>query len=292
MAIDEEYFEIISCVEDELKIFDQYFKIRLLNDIPLKFDGIIKSYFSKKGKRIRPALIFLVLKAMNEEVCEQHYLNALAVEMIHNATLLHDDIIDESTARHSMPSLNVQYDPKLAVLAGDYLLSIALSALSELKSAEVTEIYTRSISSLINGEISQYFEKEENVSIEQYISKSQNKTAELFKAGLLSALFFTKKFHNEKNIEDFALNFGTAFQIYNDLNGIDEDMKNGINTAPILYYKEFSQDILTAEKIKNSPAIEKTHDLINYYRNKAIENISFLEDNQYKKAIIELCKII
>ena len=85
---------------------------------------------------------------------------------------------------------------------------------------------------------------------------------------------------------------GIAFQIKNDLGGLEEDIKNGVKTAPIIYYKELTQNPLSVEAIQNSAAIEKTKNLIGLYAGRAIENIAYIEDNQYKKAICDLCRII
>lgn len=293
MADSAEYFKIIKCIENEFSFFDKCFESRIKKEIPAKFGEILDFYFSKKGKRLRPALIFLILKSMGLEIAEKHYLLAFANEMIHNATLLHDDIIDNAAFRHSLPALNALYDNKMAVLAGDYLLSLALEALSELGAAEVIKIHANSISNLISGEIGQYFEKDSEVTIEQYIEKSKNKTAELFRTGIAGAVALVEQEIAHKNeIEAFALNFGIAFQIKNDLGGLEEDIKNGVKTAPIIYYKELTQKPLSVEAIQNSAAIEKTKNLIRLYTGRAIENIAFIEDNQYKKAICDLCRII
>ena len=292
MVIEAEYFQIIQCIKKEFDIFEDYFKNRLKTEIPEKFKEILEFYFSKKGKRIRPALIFLLLNALGHEVCEKHYLLAFANEMIHNATLLHDDIIDNAQFRHSLPSINALYDNKLAVLAGDYLLSLALGALSEIGDSKVIKIHTTSISRLISGEIGQYFEKGEKVTIEHYLQKSRNKPAELFRAGLLSAVEISQNPANCGEIEAFSLNFGTAFQIFNDLAGIAEDIANGVSTAPVIYYSQITKVPPDIKSLQNSTAIDQTKALISEYLRRAIENIAFIEDNQYKKAIVDLCKII
>ena len=286
------YFQIIECVKNEFAIFEKYFKNHVKTSDLAKFNGILDFYFSKKGKRLRPALIFLLLRALGAEVSAKHYHLAFANEMIHNATLLHDDIIDNAKIRHSLPSVNSLYDNKLAVLAGDYLLSLALNALSEIGNSEVIKIHTASISRLILGEIGQYFAKDENFSIENYIQKSSNKTAELFRAGLLSSVQILDFKENINQIEQFSLNFGIAFQIYNDLQGVWDDYSNGIKTAPIVFYYETTKEPFNEENFKNSNAFERTNALISKFSLKAIENISFIEDNQYKNAIIDLCKTI
>ena len=291
MVKEAKYFQIIKCVKNELDFFDKCFKSRINRDVPAQFQKVIDLYFAQKGKRVRPALIFLLLKALGLEITEKHYLLAFACEMIHNATLLHDDIIDNAALRRSAPSINAIYDNKMAVLAGDYLLGVALGALCELENAQIIKICAQSISRLVHGEISQYFEKGRRVSIEEYIEKSKNKTAELFKAGLLSALELSSC-KKTAEIERFALNFGIAFQIRNDLEGIEDDLQNGLMTAPVIFYSCLSDEPPSLQKIQNSPAVERTKELISAYSTQAIENIAFIGDNLYKNALIDLCKII
>lgn len=289
------YENTVSIIFEEITSFQTYFENSFLtSDTPIT--TVLSDYFSKKGKRIRPVLIFLLVKALGFSADESIYKLAFADEMIHNATLMHDDIIDSSPTRHGKTTINQAYDSKLAVLAGDYLLSLALKALSSFENSEIIKIHTDSISNIINGEISQYFEREKLLSIEEYIEKSKNKTAELFKAGLVSAAVICEtETENIKNIENFALNFGTAFQIHNDLadaieeNG-GEDFKNATYTAPWIYYFAENHDVKT-KMLKNTSAVHKTQDLIDSYISRAIENINFLGDNQFKQGIINLCNL-
>lgn len=286
MSFSEKYKEVISCIDDEFYLFDKYFKEKLVTENK-DFEKILSVFYTKKGKRIRSALMFLFAKAIGVNVDSQYFEMAFATEMVHNATLVHDDIIDCSFLRRECATINAKYDNKLAVLSGDYLLSLALNALSSINSYKITKIYTASISKIINGEIEQYFENGKMPLIEAYVVKSQKKTAELFKAGLCSVCVLADKEEFMETACNFALNFGTAFQIKNDLEDIEEDLKNQTFTAPVIF---FAQDT-NFEDIKNSEAIQKTNDLINLYINRAIENISSLEDNQYKQAIFNLCKM-
>lgn len=285
------YNEIISCIKGELESFDRYFESELLEE-RTQITPVLDRYFANKGKRIRTALIFLLTKALGSDVGEAQFKLAFADEMIHNATLIHDDIVDESLTRRGEETINAGYDNKLAVLAGDYLLALALKALSSLENLEVHNIHSSSMLNIINGEISQYFKRDEIPTIEEYIEKSKNKTAELFRTGLCSAALLCEKSENYTNIEDFAINFGIAFQIHNDLKELAEDIKNGIYTAPLIYYlQEKTPEDFSLGGLENSRAIDKTQDLINICLERAIENISFLEDNQYKHSMIELGKL-
>ena len=133
--------------------------------------------------------------------------------------------------------------------------------------------------------------------------KSKNKTAKLFEACIVSTYLASKKTDFLENARNFALNFGIAFQIHNDLKNISnlekisEDIKNGDYSAPIIFYaqdnnlKTIKNENKLLKDIKNSSAIQKTKALITEYTNKAIENLSFIEDNLYKEALVNLCKL-
>ncbi len=304
------YKNIIKVIDSELSEFERLFDSLLKSGNECALEPVLAEYFAAKGKLLRPVLIFLLCRAMNVSVDNLHYKLAFASEMIHNATLVHDDIIDSSTTRRGKQTLSDKYDSKLAVLVGDYLLAMALKALSVFKDERIIQIHSSAIENLVCGEIGQYFSHKELIGIDSYLVKSKNKTAELFKAGLCSACVLCGEQRFIPNIEQFALNFGIAFQIHNDLddifsagNKMNEDIKNGIYTAPWIFYLqdcglnkiENTEDKENIESallsLKNSTAVEKTKQLIYTYINKAIENLADLEDNHYKQALIEICRL-
>lgn len=304
----QKYIEIISPINQELselkgkisRYFPQTQKQK--NEII----PIIKDFLSNNGKRIRPALIFLLVKALQLEITELHHKIALSNEFLHNATLIHDDIIDCSNLRRGEKTLNFNYDSKLAVLAGDYLLTEVLKILHEINNPHIQSIYIEAMSALIQGELFQYFNRFKILKIEDYIEKSKNKTAKLFEAGLLSVVIATQTpIETQKKIKNFAENFGTAFQIHNDLKNfekenINEDIENGDYTAPIIFYlnainnAKNNKTYNSLKKLKPNEkliALNETRKLIQLYTDKAIENISFIGDNLYKQALINLCKL-
>ncbi len=267
---------------------------------------ILKEFLSNNGKKIRPLLIFLVTKAMGCEIAEEHYKLALAQECIHNATLIHDDIIDCSLVRRGKKTINFDYDSKLAVLTGDYLLCEALKILSSFEN-KIIDIHSNTMSKMIEGEIYQYFHRFKLCNIEDYVEKSKNKTAKLFESGILSCSYLNNcsDYETEK-LSEFALNFGIAFQIQNDIENfendekLNEDISNGDFCAPLIFYAQEKnkndENIINNPKqaikqMKKGSAIAKTQELSNFYMEKAIENIAFIEDNLYKKLLIELCNL-
>ena len=308
------YKEITKPIETDFEKLDAYFEIYFDNlqktSSPKHIVPILKDFFSVKGKRIRSALIFLFTKALNKETDETILKLALAEEFIHNATLIHDDIIDCSMFRREKKTLNFEHDNKLAVLAGDYLLTEAMKILSSLGDGNIYEkirnIHTQCLSEIVDGELCQYFSRYKLLTIEQYIEKSKAKTAKLFEAGIVSAYLKNTNENEKRNIEqikDFAQYFGIAFQIKNDLDNLNtpekigDDIKNGDYSAPLIYYAEekniteINNPALVLKKLKTTSAIEKTENLLHIYINKAIENLAILEDNLYKQALICLCKL-
>lgn len=299
----QQYTEIIKPISQELEAFDNFLCSFFKNEQIKKNEiiPIIKDFLNTKGKRIRPAIIFLMAKALDQKIDKLHYNLALTTELIHNATLIHDDIIDCSLIRRGKNTINFDYDSKLAVLAGDFLLAKSINILNSIGNTKIHNIYSQTITHLINGELNQYFNRFKISTLEDYIEKSKNKTARLFEAGLVSTFLVHDKTKFIENVRDFALNFGIAFQIHNDLKNVQiadkvsDDIKNGDYSAPIIFYtqennlKTMTQTDKLIKSLKKSSALEKTQNLIDFYVDKAIENISFIEDNLYKQALINLC---
>lgn len=250
------------------------------------------NFLNSPSKRIRPVLAMLYLKALEFEISEDIVKLLSAVEIIHNASLVHDDIIDESEFRRGDKTLSQRFGNKLGVIAGDYLLSLAMGIISNLGDVEILREFSATLKQMCLGEINQNFDLFKIGTIENYIEKSQNKTAYLFKSAIVSPLILSKK--SEEIIErasDFALNFGVAFQIRDDLINITKsdhskpygnDIAEGIYNAPVIY----------AGGVENLPeGIEKTRILLNNYIEKALLSLEKLPNNDYKTLLINLTEL-
>ena len=263
------------------------------------------NYLLKSSKQIRSCLIFLFAKALNLNIDSEIIKLAAAVEIIHNATLIHDDIIDEATKRRGTTTLHLKYENKLAVISGDFLLTVALDMLVDLP-PQIMKNFSSALQQLVQGEINQYFSKNKTPTISEYIKKSQSKTAALFVTALKS-LADLKAQNNTKTMENFANHFGIAFQIKDDIKNFIcnetqkptfNDLEAGIYTAPVIYaFGENSNitELSTNEilnKIQNSNAMNQTQNLLNTYLNQALKDIDFVSENNYKQAIICLCKML
>ncbi len=258
-------------------------KKRLLDINCDSFDlkKIINDFLSQESKMIRSLVACLFFKG---NISEEQYKILIATELIHNASLIHDDVIDESIKRRECDTINLTYDNKLAVIVGDYLISIATKVLLDLNNSDVIKIFFETISKMCIGESSQYFSKGKIPTIEAYLIKTQYKTAELFKACMVSmALYSKSEMINEAR--EFALNYGIAFQIKNDL----DDYKQGIEKSQDIKDENYTAPVILLNSIEyNDVAIEKTLDLIHNYCEKAKDIIQNFDDDIYKDYLIGL----
>lgn len=305
MIFDEQkYQKIKNIIQEDLSLLEQGLKSLFVNKSPL--DNALSNFLTAPAKRLRPLLGMLFLKCIFGTISLKQHDVLLSVELIHNATLIHDDVIDKAEKRRTQETLNVKFDDNLAVVAGDFLLSLAMEKIINVNSIEVIKICTSALKSTCLGEINQYFSKFKITSIDDYIEKSKEKTALLFEIGILSGLLLSEK-STDENLKqtaiDFARNFGIAFQIRDDLINIlnadslsNNDISTGIYTAPVIYAYQENKNLLTEknilEEIKKTKGIEKTKELMDNYFDKSISAIKNLEENVYKKTILELIGLL
>lgn len=206
----------------------------IIESNPSKFNNEILEFIFAPSKRIRPRLIFACLRALEQPITPQHMKAALATELLHSATLIHDDVVDESLIRRGLETFYKKHGLKMSVILGDYLLSIALKLLCELNNPKILEIFSQNLIQICNGEINQYFLKNKTPTLEDYIEKTTQKTALLFVCGVSSALELCEiDPETKKNMENFALNFGIAFQIKDDIDdneNVCDSMKEEFKT--------------------------------------------------------------
>lgn len=304
MDFETKYKNIKNVVIEELDDLETQIRNLFVNNSPLDKD--LSDFLTAPAKRLRPLLGFLFLKGLFGELTSKQNDILLAVELIHNATLIHDDVIDKAEKRRKQETLNVKFDNNLAVVAGDFLLSVALEKVINTGSIDVVKICTSALKSTCLGEINQYFSKFNITSIEDYIEKSRQKTALLFEIGILSGLLLSENpvDENLKKIAiDFSQNFGIAFQIRDDLINVlnsqylsNHDVNSGIYTAPVIFAYEENPDILKQENIINeinkTLGVEKTKKLMDNYYDNAILSIQSLENNIYKQALLDLIELL
>ena len=282
MTFTEKYSKILDIVKPDID------KINLVEEIyiqePLK--SKLSNILGAPSKHIRALVSFLYLRAINSDIDEKQIKYQTAIELVHNASLIHDDVIDKSFERRGVKTLNFEFDSKLAVIAGDYLLSIAMQKVLDLNIPELSKLFCKTLEEMTKGEISQYYNKNRSPTIEKYITKSEQKTAKLFETALAGAMIISCHSDALSSNKTFAKNFGIAFQIRDDLincKTTKSDIKEGIYTAPVIY----SGGVNITDD-----AIEKTKSLLNNYLEQAQNVLKDIEDNKYRVALIELLGLL
>lgn len=235
---------IIRPIEAELATFRKMQDDLAVNPNPLLRE-IILHVNKQRGKQMRPMMVILFCK-MFGKVVDSTYNAALALELLHTASLIHDDVVDESTQRRGQASVNAIYNNKLAVLVGDYLLSTALVLTSRCENQRITNIAGSLGQTLADGEIFQMFHSHEKlVSEEVYYEIIRKKTASLFSScaeiGALTAGASDEDVARARQIGEYI---GICFQIRDDIfdyfsNDVGKptgnDMREGKLTLPIIY---------------------------------------------------------
>lgn len=280
-------------------------------------DRIVSYVFGSGGKRLRPALVMLFSKALNpdKELSREQIFLAQAVEMIHTATLVHDDVIDDAETRRGVLTVGKKWGAKTAIVAGDFILSKALSKLVPVGYMAV-ETFSGTLSELCVGEILQKNQKYKVITMDEYINKSERKTAKLFMAGVESVVMIMPDSNNLiiNGARGYAQNYGIAFQIKDDILNFTKsggvDLKDGIITAPVIYavqeYEEKGdtrlrklieaglkkdKDFKAAMKlVLSSGGMEKARELANKYTQRAITSLEMMEDNSYIQTLISLAE--
>ena len=275
-----DYSQIYGLVKADIDVF-----ISGLSE-KLSLTGILRSkleaFLEAPAKRIRPLVAILLLRAKNYELDKNHYKLLTAIELVHSASLIHDDVIDDAEIRRNERTINKLFDSKLAVIAGDYLLSCAMDYVKELDNNLILDSFTKTLSQMCKGEFFQYFSKNKIPTMEEYLLKTENKTAKLFITAVESSFILSglKKFDSAI---DFAKNFGMAFQIKDDLKNVlttNSDIESGIYNAPVILSGSI-EDL----------AIEKTADLLNNYVKLAQLSLRNWQDNVFKRALLELTEL-
>ncbi len=290
MNFNDKYNRIKKLVQSELDIIQCKMVSNL--DIREPLRDSVEHFLLSPSKRIRSLLVILYLKSLGKIIAAEQFEVLTSVELAHNASLIHDDIIDNSELRRGEKSINCEFGNKLAVIAGDYILSIIMDKLTQIGNVEIIKIFSNTIKKMCIGEINQNYDKYKIGTIENYIEKTKNKTAYLFETAFLCCGKLIQDDFDCCNMSEFGLNVGIAFQIRDDLLNIlsidsskpvNNDIADGIYNAPVIF----------GGGVENYHAgIEKTRDLLNNYIESARENIKHLPENDYKMALLELLELL
>lgn len=276
------------------------------------------------GKRLRPVALLLAAKAANlqdAEINKDHVLLAAIIEFIHTATLLHDDVVDESEMRRGRETANEVFGNAASVLVGDYLYSRSFQMMVDVGSMRVMEILSRTTNQIAEGEVMQLINcGSADTTEQQYMDTIQSKTAILFEAATqLGAVATQQARPVEKALADYGLHLGTAFQLVDDIldytadaeamgKNVGDDLAEGKPTLPLINAiarskgaeKELLEDAITNASRDNLDAvlaiIEKTGSLAYTARaarqqaKLAQESLSVLAESKYKDALMNLAE--
>ena len=303
-------------VASELDKFNLYFKESISSDnqrIQKVIDYIMKS----DGKKIRPILLLLAAKACGE-INETTYLSAVTVELLHTASLVHDDVVDESKLRRGKPSVNAIYDNKIAVLAGDYFLSTALIKSVLTGDMEIISSISGLGRSLAEGELNQLsLAKEIIIDEDEYFEVIKKKTASLL--SVCMRIGASSVGANKHDIDKFAAlgeSLGICFQLRDDIFDYFEtnigkptgnDIREGKVTLPLLFalknttesQSQFATEIIQSADFsddnisilinfaKDNGGIEYAYGKIDFYKNIALSKINSLEYSNVKQALLD-----
>ncbi|MEM8611353.1 MAG: solanesyl diphosphate synthase [Cyanobacteria bacterium P01_H01_bin.105] len=271
--------------------------------------------FGAGGKRIRPAIVLLLSRAtvMEADIPARHFRLAEITEMIHTASLVHDDVVDESSLRRGVPTVHSSFNNRVAVLAGDFLFAQSSWHLANLDNLTVVKLLSRVIMDLAEGEIQQGLNRfDTTLSIDAYLMKSYYKTASLIansckSVGVLSQTSDTLT----EALYQYGRNLGLAFQVVDDIldfTGSEEvlgkpagsDLLSGNLTAPVLYAmeetpylaklieREFAQSGDFEEAmalVKASRGIERSRALASQHVKQAVQDLAELPQSEPKRAL-------
>ena len=299
----------------EINNLNVFLKKATTTDVPL-INALSSHMIDSGGKRIRPIIVFLISKILsnNNNVIE----SAAIIELIHAATLLHDDVVDQSDIRHNINTANKVWGNDSAVLVGDFLYSRAFELIVEINREKVYEILAETTNKISQGEVMQLMYKENIIEdVEKYIEIIYLKTGKLFEASALVAMDVAERTDSDC-ARDFGKNFGIAYQLRNDYldyfgddnqtgKNIAEDLSEGKSTLPLIhsYINSNVNDKITLENIFDKKIVSDTDELreifyrnksdkytlekIEKYSNNAIKALESL-DSGYSKTLTELTK--
>ncbi len=271
------------------------------------------------GKRLRPALVVLASKFHPADVDKVTSL-AAAVETLHTATLVHDDLIDHSFLRRGNPTLNAMWNSAATVLTGDYLFARAAAFAAETQSVRVVSIFAQTLMTICGGELKQIFgNDEEQTARKYYYQRIYSKTASLFAASTETGAILSNAPEPEvQALREYGYNLGMAFQIVDDVldfvgneeelgKPIGSDLRQGLITLPTIYFLEAhpEEELITralngqddeiqaaVEMIKELGAIESSMNEAKEFVTRSRNALAILPNNEYRQAMLDLADFV
>ncbi|MDJ0735658.1 MAG: solanesyl diphosphate synthase [Nostocaceae cyanobacterium] len=312
---------LFSPVEADLQVLADNLKQLVGNRHPILY-AAAEHLFGAGGKRIRPAIVLLISRAtmLEKDITPRHRRLAEITEMIHTASLVHDDVVDESEVRRGVPTVHSLFGNRIAVLAGDFLFAQSSWYLANLDSLEVVKLLSEVIMDLAAGEIQQGLNRfDSSISMDTYLQKSYYKTASLV-ANSAKAAGVISEVSSEiaEHLYGYGRHLGLAFQIVDDIldftsstdtlgKPAGSDLKSGNLTAPVLFAlseapylevlieREFAQegDLEQAmQLIADSQGIQKARELAADHAKVSVEHIEVLPPSESRQALINMANYV
>lgn len=295
-------------IEEDLNILNKNLKNMVGAKHPILY-AAAEQLFKAGGKRLRPVIVLLAAKATinNEQIFDSHRRLAEITEIIHTASLVHDDVLDDCSTRRGMETVHSTFSVKIAILAGDFLFAQSSWYLANLGQLNVVKIISKVITDFAEGEVRQgstHFDI--SVSMENYIEKSFYKTASLIAASCQGTAILTGSNTTICNsLYLYGKHLGLAFQIIDDVLDITSssevlgkpqgaDLKNGNLTAPLLFTISEKNDVIKLidrefgykndianclEQITKSKGVQKSKDLASEHIQTALTSLNPLDKN-------------
>lgn len=309
----------IDAMGEEMREVDAVIRRRLTSEVAL-VDQIARYITTAGGKRIRPLLVLLFSNALGFKGTERFEL-AASVEFIHTATLLHDDVVDESGLRRGRKTANAVFGNAASVLVGDFIYSRAFQMMVSVNQMKVLQVLSDATNIIAEGEVLQLMNMHDaDLQVADYLKVIRYKTAKLFEASArLGAVLAGAPAELEESCADYGRSLGTAFQLIDDLldyegsacemgKNVGDDLREGKPTLPLLLAMERGNsqerslirkaietgdvdrlpDVIAA--VRRTGAIEATRDAARAQTCLAEKSLAMLESSQYKDALIELSR--
>ena len=310
--------DIYSILQEDIDVFNSYYEDTLKS--PVKLINKIINYISKsKGKQLRPILLLLSAN-MCDRPNKKTYLAAALVELLHVATLIHDDIVDDADIRRGFPSIKRVWKNKISLLIGDYMFSQALQNMIKIRDFDALELLSETARKLSEGEILQ-IEKaiKKDMTEKIYFDMVKDKTASLFSAScMLGAITVTEENDKRKALSSFGKKLGIVFQIKDDLfdivgkvgsigKPIGFDVKKNMLTLPLIYtlaqlnnfdkrkflikLKRLTRQNKLSEikaMIEGFGSIEYTENIMKKISTEAKQELDIFSETKYKNALYQI----
>ncbi|TMO77212.1 octaprenyl diphosphate synthase [Pseudoalteromonas sp. S3785] len=312
---------IQALIESDMNDVNQLIHAQMRSDVAL-VNQLGLYIVNSGGKRVRPMLALLAARALGYQG-KDHITLATIVEFIHTATLLHDDVVDESNLRRGTPTANAEFGNAASVLVGDFIYTRSFQLMVGLGKMQIMQVLADATNVIAEGEVLQLMNcNDPNTTEASYMQVIYSKTAKLFEAATGLAAIITEQDNSVLDaLNLYGMHLGTAFQLVDDVldynadanqlgKNIGDDLAEGKPTLPLIYAMQHGSDeqralirdaiehcngmdnleaILTA--LKETKALEFTMQKAQQEADKAIACLDFLAESQYKQALISLARI-